>query len=218
MTGYTAAEQPYYAPDLTAYVNQFVVNEGAPDLIKLAHSFGLYGELQNAPSVYGSFLMSFVVGAAREYPDLLPHLYQWFTPYGKAVVKGNRSICTPLTFAVGPGVPIKNIVKEGFFASQTFKNMLQIAKYSSSFYYPGTPKVPTLLIHGALDEILFQADQDKALWQRYCKAGSNVVYEQVPGTGHFITPAVSFPRMVIQSVKSLEGNHQTPNCSNPVIL
>ncbi|MCP6407001.1 hypothetical protein NL481_28795, partial [Klebsiella pneumoniae] len=28
MTGYTAAEQPYYAPDLTAYVNQFVVNEG----------------------------------------------------------------------------------------------------------------------------------------------------------------------------------------------
>lgn len=218
MTGYTAAEQPYYAPDLTAYVNQFVVNEGAPDLIKLAHSFGLYGELQNAPSVYGSFLMSFVVGAAREYPDLLPHLYQWFTPYGKAVVKGNRSICTPLTFAVGPGVPIKNIVKEGFFASQTFKNMLQIAKYSSSFYYPGTPKVPTLLIHGTLDEILFQADQDKALWQRYCKAGSNVVYEQVPGTGHFITPAVSFPRMVIQSVKSLEGNHQTPNCSNPVIL
>lgn len=218
MTGYAATEQPYYAPDLTSYINQFIVNEGAPNLIKLAHSFGLYGERQNAPSAYGSFLMSFVVGAAREYPDLLPHLEQWLTPYGKALIMGNRSICTPLTFAVGPGVPIKNIVKEGFLQSQTFKTMMQIAKYSSSFYYPGNPKVPTLLIHGTLDEILYQAEQDKALWQRYCKAGVNVVYEQVPGTGHFITPAVSFPRMVVQSASSLAGRVQTPRCDNPVIL
>lgn len=217
-TGYAAAEQPYYAPELTSYIDQFIVNEGAPDFIKLAHSMGLYGDLSAAPSPYGGFLVSFLIGAIREYPDIVPRMDYWLTSYGKALIAANRNVCMPFTLAAGGAGMMRYIVKDGFFRSQTFKDMMQIAKDSSSFYYPGNPKVPTLLIHGKLDEILYQADQDKALWQRYCQAGTNTVYQQVPLSGHFITPGVSFPRMVIQSLLSLNGVHQIPMCKVPVIL
>lgn len=71
--GYAAAEQPYYAPELTNAITRFVVHEGAPDLIKLAQSFGLYGNLSTYPAIYGSFFMGYLISAAREYSDKLPH-------------------------------------------------------------------------------------------------------------------------------------------------
>lgn len=217
-TGYAAAEQPYYAPDLNPYIEQFIINEGAPDFIKLAHSLGLYGDLSKVPSPWAGFLVSFIVGAIREYGDMVPHMEHWLTPYGKTVVKTSRNLCMPFSTVAGGGGLLKYMVKDGFFKSQTFKSMMQIAKDSSSFYYPGVPKAPTLIIHGTTDEILFQADQDKALWQRYCKAGTNTVYQQVPLGTHFTTPVVSAPRMVVQTLLSLNGIRQVPSCEMPMIL
>ena len=217
-TGYAAAEQPYYAPDLTPFIEQFIVGEGAPDFLKVAQSFGLYGDLSKLPSVYGGFLAAFFIGAVREYGDLVPNMEQWLTPYGKAIVVANRNVCQPLSLAAGGGAIMKYMLKDGFFKSQTFKTMMQAAKEASSFYYPGVAKAPTLLIHGTSDEILYQHEQDKALWQRYCKAGTNTVYQQVPLGGHFTTPVVTAPRMIVQSLLSLNGVKQVPNCDSPVIL
>ncbi|WQD13421.1 MAG: hypothetical protein U1U88_001666 [Lawsonella clevelandensis] len=125
----------------------------------------------------GWVLVSFLIGAIREYGDMIPNVEQWLTPYGKTLIQTSRNLCMPFSTVAGGGGLLKYMVKDGFFKSQTFKSMMQIAKDSSSFYYPGVPKAPTLIIHGTTDEILFQADQDKALWQRYCKAGTNTVYQ-----------------------------------------
>ena len=216
-TGYAAAEQPYYAPDLTKYIKQFIVNEGAPDLIKVAHNFGFFGSRQNIPALYGSFMMSFVIGAMREYSDVVPNAEKWLTDYGKSIITVNRNLCMPFTFPMGTGMISSKVMKDGFFESETFRQAMQVAKESSSIYYPGHPKVPTLLIHGALDEILFQAEQDAVLWHRYCDAGSNMLFQLTP-VGHFGTPALSMPRMLIQGMAPFHGAEQHPNCDIPVLL
>ncbi|WQD13420.1 MAG: hypothetical protein U1U88_001665 [Lawsonella clevelandensis] len=38
---------------MNPYIEQFIISEGAPDFIKLAHSFGLYGDLSKVPSMWG---------------------------------------------------------------------------------------------------------------------------------------------------------------------
>lgn len=217
-TGYTAVEQPNYAPELAPYIEQYIVNEGAPDFIKLAHSMGLYGQVSNVPSAWGGFLVSFLIGMMREYGDLLPHMEQWLTPYGKKLIKANRNLCMPFTLAAGGGGIFKYLVKDGFFRSKTFKTALRIAKDSSSFYNPTIPTSPILLVHGKFDGILYQAEQDEVLWQRYCNAGANAVYEKIPFTGHMMTPGVSTTRMFLRTVLSLHGVKQLRNCLVPVII
>lgn len=217
-TGYTAVEQPNYAPELAPYIEQYIVNEGAPDFIKLAHSMGLYGQVSNVPSAWGGFLVSFLIGMMREYGDLLSLMEQWLTPYGKKLIKANRNLCMPFTLAAGGGGTFKYLVKDGFFRSKTFKTALRIAKDSSSFYNPTIPTSPILLVHGKFDGILYQAEQDEVLWQRYCNAGANAVYEKIPFTGHMMTPGVSTTRMFLRTVLSLHGVKQLRNCLVPVII
>lgn len=218
MTGYAAVEQGSYAPDLTKYINQFIIHEGAPDLLKLAQQFGLYGNLQKVPSPYGGFFISFLTGAVREYADKVPLYTEWMNEWGRANFKIQRSTCLPFNLQLGSGQIIPTYFKDGFFESKTFRTMMQIAKDNSMMYYPGLPKVPVLLIHGSADEILYQNKEDEYLYKKWCRAGVNAVYQEIPLGDHFSTVGLSSPRVVAQVLLSLNDVKQTPMCGGKVII
>lgn len=202
--GYTAAEQPYYAPELTDVINRFVIHEGAPDLIKLAQSFGLYGNMAEYPAFYGGFFISYLISAAREYGDKVPYFEQWLTDYGREQLKKHRSLCLPFNTVAGAGVRLPEFFKEGFYESKTFRTLMQVAKDNSLMYYPGTPKVPTMFVHGTTDGILYQHKDDKFLWNKWCDAGANVGYLEIPFGTHFTTIRRSVPQITSFLVAGLK--------------
>lgn len=191
--GYAAAEQPYYAPELTNAITRFVVHEGAPDLIKLAQSFGLYGNLSTYPAIYGSFFMGYLISTAREYSDKLPHFKNWLTKEGMRQLKQQRSTCLPWSTSMGVGVHLPKLFKDGFYKSKTFRTLLQIAKDNSLIYYPGVPRVPTLFVHGTADTILYQHKEDSYLAGKWCAASANVGHQEIPLGDHGTTIAASAP-------------------------
>lgn len=209
-TGYTAAEQPYYAPELKNVITRFVIHEGAPDLLKLAQSFGLYGNMANYPTIYGSFFISYLIAAAREYGDQLPYFKDWLTEDGVKELKKQRSTCLPWSTAMGVGVRLPELFKDGFYESKTFRTLMQIAKDNSLIYYPGVPQVPTLLVHGTADTILYQHKEDSYLAEKWCKAGANVGYQEIPLGDHGTTIAASAP-YVVQVVSDGLNEKPAPN-------
>lgn len=218
MTGYAAMEQGAYAPELTKYINQFIVHEGAPDLIKMAHQFGLFGHLSKVPSPYGGFFISFLTGAVREYADKVPLYTEWMNEWGRTNFKVHRSTCLPFNLQLGFGQMIPTYFKDGFMESKTFRNMMQIAKDNSMIYYPGLPKVPVLLIHGSADEIIYQHKDDRYMFEKWCRAGVNAVYQEIPLGDHFTTVALSSPRVIVQVLLSLNDVPQIPMCGGKVIV
>lgn len=216
VTSYTAAEQPYYAPDLTKYIDQFVIEEGAPDLLRLAAQFGVYGKLSQLPSPYAALAINFLIGAIREYPDKLTNIKHWLTPEGMKLMTLNADACQPASAIVGALSPMPLLLKPGFYKSVTFHNLLQIAKEQSSYYYPGSPAVPVFLTHGSVDGILPQASDDQLLYEKWCNAGTNAVYVRVPFTGHILTPAVTVPRAYYYGLAPLitGSSVQTSHCGH----
>lgn len=218
MTGYTAVEQPVYAPELTRYINRFIIHEGAPDLIKLAQSFGLYGNLAKLPNPWGGFFIAYIIGSNREYADKIPHFQDWLNDWGRLNMKAHRSACLPFNNAMGTGQSIPTYFKEGFEKSKTFRTMMQIAKNNSLIYYPGVPRVPVMLVHGSADTILYQHKEDEYLFKKWCRAGVNAVYQEVPLGDHFTTVGVSLPRMAVSVMAGLNDQPQKSMCGRKVIL
>ena len=170
------------------------------------------------PSPYGGFFISFLTGAVREYADKVPLYTEWMNEWGRANFKIQRSTCLPFNLQLGSGQIIPTYFKDGFFESKTFRTMMQIAKDNSMMYYPGLPKVPVLLIHGSADEILYQNKEDEYLYKKWCRAGVNAVYQEIPLGDHFSTVGLSSPRVVAQVLLSLNDVKQTPMCGGKVII
>lgn len=216
--GYVAVEQPDYAPELTPAIKQIIVHEGAPDLLKLGHHFGFYGDTAERPSIYTGFLVAYLIGMVREYPVALRHVEEWLTDEGKQAIKTSRNMCGTVNLSVGLGRKVPDYFKKGFFTSRTFRTIMQITKDNSAIYYPGVPSVPVLLVHGTGDLILYQAREDELLHRRWCAANVNSVYQRIPLGMHFTTPPVSQPRVYLTTFAALNGVEQKPHCPDPVLL
>lgn len=218
MTGYAAVEQGAYAPELTRYINQFIIHEGAPDLIKLAQNFGLYGDLGKFPTPWGGFLTSYFIGAVRENGDLLRLHEAWLNESGRRAYRAHSSMCLPWNLFAGMGSSIPTYYKDGYMRSKTFRTMMQIAKDNSMIYFPGMPKVPVMLLHGTTDQILYLHKEDEYLFNKWCKAGVNAVYQEIPLGDHFSTIGLSAPRVIYRIMQALENIPQKSGCGGKIIL
>jgi len=56
------------------------------------------------------------------------------------------------------------------------------------------------------------------MFEKWCRAGVNAVYQEIPLGDHFTTVALSSPRVIVQVLLSLNDVPQIPMCGGKVIV
>lgn len=180
VNGYFAANQPYYAPELTKHIKRVVVVAGAWNMISQGHFFGLYDKDQLS-TPYTSFLLASMIGMMREYPKEMQPLWDtYLTPHGKTLFSQAKNRCLAGAVTVGINSSRSDILKPSVNKSRVFTTMVKAGKDASVLYYPGVPKTKVLIVRGMADEMLPQWAEENRVIEKWRKKGTNVTRVLLP--------------------------------------
>lgn len=170
-TGFAAAMAPEYAPELPIVG---VAQGGVPvNIGKLARDVG------RQPSPLFGLGFAATVGLEREYPAQLS-MERFLNPEGWALRSQVANACTSEIIAAGANKDFDDVFNGSMF--DTDDAAIGILHENSLEIYPGVPRAPIYEWHGANDQV--DPWLAREVVGRYCRAGTPVLFDLIPGTDH----------------------------------
>ncbi|WP_238846901.1 lipase family protein [Nocardia arthritidis] len=197
-TGFAAALAPEYAPELPIVG---VAEGGVPvNIGKLAL------ELSGQPNVLFGLGFAGAVGLEREYPKEMA-LDGWLNPAGEQLRGRIANACTEEIVASAANKRFSDY----FSGTPDDVNTAQIRilHENSLETFNGVPRVPLYQWHGSADVVSPQLAREVA--QRYCRAGTPVLFEMLPGADHG-TAMLNAPKGIAYLADRFDGRPAPSNC------
>ncbi|RMI30966.1 lipase family protein [Nocardia stercoris] len=199
-TGWAAALQPSYAPDLHLAGAAF---GGAPEnLVEMMSGIGY--------SAHPAFGLAFAaaIGLEREYPTELP-ISEHLNALGRDIEAQMSNSCVGQLLALGAGHSVTDFATDTTLADDP--SVLDVLNQNSLDQYPGTPAIPIFEWHSPNDPLL-PVDAIERTDGRWCAAGVPVTTLQFPIGEHLTTAVFGFPEALAWIESRISGVPAPSNC------
>ncbi len=198
-TGFAAALAPEYAPELPIVG---AAQGGVPvNLATLARDVG------STPNQLFGLGFAAAVGLEREYPDRV-RLEPRLNPAGLALRDRIANACATEIIDAGANRRLSDVFTGG--ALDDDPATAQVLRENSIQDFDGVPRVPVYQWHGTDDVVSPQAVRDVA--GRYCRAGTPVRLDMIPGADHGAAMLAGAPRALDYLADRFAGRPAPSTC------
>ncbi|MFF3226449.1 lipase family protein [Nocardia suismassiliense] len=198
-TGFAAALAPKYAPELPIVG---AAQGGVPvNLATLARDVG------STPNQLFGLGFAAAVGLEREYPDRV-RLEPRLNPAGLALRDRIANACATEIIDAGANRRLSDVFTGG--ALDDDPATAQVLRENSIQDFDGVPRVPVYQWHGTDDVVSPQAVRD--VTGRYCRAGTPVRLDMIPGADHGAAMLAGAPRALDYLADRFAGRPAPSTC------
>ncbi|WP_084510352.1 lipase family protein [Nocardia lijiangensis] len=179
-TGFAAALAPEYAPELPLVgvaMGGVVVNIG-----KLARDLGA------RPNPLFGLGFAAAMGLEREYPGQM-EMSRILNPSGRALRDQIANACAEEIISAGADRSFSDVLDGDLEADPS---TVRVLRENSLETFPAVPRAPVYQWHGENDDV--DLDLVREVTVRYCRAGTPVQFDVIPGADHGAASIQGAPR------------------------